>query len=251
MVDPAEKMLKVPSLEVGPHTAMVKAIDSAGNEVISIVEFTITPIETPIIKNYSQEVKPSDRFFISGTALSDVEINVYLQKLDGKVVTKKTSADKNGRWYIVGDASLDNGQYLAWVEAINNNGLKSEPSPKISFLVTPPVFTRIGNYVVNYFTVLVSLLFMIILVVISVIYLSYLIRRKLKKETIEVEEVLHDNLNELKSYFDKEISRITRHHSVDSISQEKPKIKQNFRQKIDLTERKIMKEIKDVEKLLK
>lgn len=251
VVDSQESMLKVPSLEVGPHTAMVKAIDAAGNEVISTVEFIITPIDTPVIKNYSQEIKPSDKFFISGTALADAAVNVYLQKIDGKVITKKTTADRNGLWYLVNDTELTNGRYVAWVEAINTNGLRSEPSAKISFLVSPPVFARLGTFVINYFTILVSLLFMIILVIASVMWITHVVKKRLKKETIEVEEVLHDNMESLKELIDSELLKLSRLQTKTAITKEKTRLKTSLKEKIENTEKKIMKEIKDVEKLLK
>lgn len=251
MVDSKESMLKVPSLEVGPHTAMVKAIDGAGNQVISTIEFVITPIETPVIKNYSAEIKPSDKFFISGTALSNVDINVYLQREDGKVTIKKTTSDKNGLWYLITDSGLLDGQYVAWVEATNANGLRSEPSPKVSFLVSPPIFAKIGTFVINYFTMFASLLFMVILIVASILFLTHIIKKRLKKETFEVEEVLHANMESLKELIDNEMVRLGRLQSKESISKEKARLKQSLKEKIEVTEKKIMKEIKDVEKLLK
>lgn len=247
VVNGSDGQLQVPSLEVGPHTAMIKAVDKAGNETFSTVDFTITPITTPVIKNYSNEIRPTDKFFISGTALAGVDITVYIQKDEERAVSIKTTTDKNGTWYVIMNDGLENGRYVAWVEATNAKGIKSEPSPKVSFLVTPPIFARIGSLVINYFTVFVSLIFMIMLVVFGGILLSSFIRKRLKKETFEVESVLRGNMEGLKDIIDEEFIKLSKARS----NVEKSRIKSSLKKRIESAEQKIMKEVKDVENLLK
>ena len=248
--NPDNPSLKVSDLEVGKHVALIKAIDKAGNVTVSTGEFVIDPIEAPVITDYPRELKSSDKFFISGTAVSNATINVYIQK-DNKILKKTTESDKNGNWFLINDAHLENGRYVAWAEAINSNGLKSNFSKKISFLVTPPIFARIGSFVINYFTVFVSLLFMIILIVILLVYLVGIVRRRLKKETIEVEKVLHNNLVSLKKAIEQEINNLSKLKDEKEYKSEQTKAKKRLKKKIEMTEKKILKEIKDVENILK
>jgi hypothetical protein len=251
--DQAQPKLSVQltDLEYGSHTAMIKALDKAGNETISTVEFTVEPIATPVIKDYSKELKSSDRFFISGTALENIIINIYVEDGSGKVDNKVAHSDKNGNWYYVYDTGLADGRYTAWVEGQNQNGLKSRPSEKVSFLVSPPIFARIGSFVINYFTVIASLLFMIILIVISLLFLIGLIRKKLKKETVEVEEVLHQNMKNLKKLIDEDLDNLNNLKKMSEVAKESEQMKKSLDDYVEATEKKILKEIKDVEDILK
>ncbi len=248
-VKPDEPSIKVSNLEVGKHVALVKAIDKAGNITVSTGEFVIEPIEAPVITDYPKELKSSDKFFLSGTAVSNATINVYIQKRE-KRVKKTTESDKNGNWFLIIDTPLENGRYVAWAEAINENGLKSGFSNKISFLVSPPIFARIGSFVINYFTVFVSLLFMIILIITLLLWLAHLIRRRLRKETVEVEEVLRANLSNLKKIINKELSDLEKIKDPEERHREQTKAKLRLKKKVELTEKKILKEIKDVEDIL-
>ncbi|NTW22425.1 hypothetical protein HGA34_02645 [Candidatus Falkowbacteria bacterium] len=243
--------IELSQLGYGDHTALIKVIDKAGNETVETVEFTIQPIETPVIKNYAREIKPSDQFFINGTALANSLVNIYIQDSAGRIAAKVVHGDKNGNWFYLNDSGLSNGRYFAWAEGENINGLKSVPTQKVSFLVTPPVFATFGSFVINYFTVITSLLFMIILIVALVMLLSGKLRKKLKKETVEVEDVLHQNMCGLKQMVDDEVSRIDQFKRITEVRKEGAKMKQALRESIDTTEMKILKEIKDVEEILK
>lgn len=243
--------LKAKDLGVGDHMAMITAIDKAGNETYTTLNFEIKPIATPEISNYAREMKTNDQFFVSGKSLPSTKINFYIENSEGKLFSKIIETDKNGDWFIINDLKLLNGRYVAWAEAINMVGIKSLPTEKISFLVTPPVFARFGEFVVNYFTVIVSLIFMIILIIISITYLAQMLRKKLKKETIEAEVVLHKRLNELRQEIDKDISELARFRGSSNFEKEKVRTKAKINKKIKVTEGKVMKEIKDVERIVK
>ena len=239
-----DKFLKLADISIGSHTAVVKAIDKAGNEIYTSVEFDIPAIDTPVVLEYSEEISLDDKFFVSGTSTLDTTISIFIKR-DGNEEEKmyKAESDQNGNWFLVVRDKLDKGMYTFWVEGENKNGLKSTPSSKFSFLVTPPIFARIGTFVVDYFTVIVSLIFMIVLTVFLMTLLILLIRKKLKKETIEIEDVLERNMSELQRVIDRELS------DINKVT--KAEIKRKLSVKVSEINQKILKEIKDVEKILR
>jgi len=251
--DEATDKLKVQlsQLGYGAHTALVRVVDQAGNETTATVKFTVQPIGAPTIKNYSKELKSTDQFFVNGTAPEGTFVNVYIQNEDGKIMTKMVPTDKAGNWFYLHGENLKNGRYFVWAEAENKYQLKSAPTAKASFLVSPPVFAVIGDFVVNYFTVFASLIFMILLIVIMIWYLTRMFKQKLKKETIEVEDVLHDNMKNLKNIVEAEIGKLHGIKRAKEIIKESDVMKRNLEETIHTTERKILKEIKDVERMLK
>ena len=242
---------KLTGLAVGSHTVAVKAIDLAGNEAMANLTFEFAAVATPMIKSYSAEIKPGDKFFISGTANPNNSINIYIQG-EGQAQPEVSAAksDGEGNWFEVAAKNYANGRYTAWVEAVNPNGLKSKQSAKISFLVTAPVFARIGSFVLNYFTVLVSLLLVIILIVALLIWIFEFVRKKLKKETLEIEDVLEKNIEELKTAVAEEIDDLCKMNRSD-FTKGKARVKDILFEHIDATNKRILKEIKDVEKILK
>jgi len=89
---------------------------------------------------------------------------------------------------------------------------------------------------------------MIILIIASLLYIAGVIRKKLKKETIEVEEVLYNNLNNLEKIIDKEMTQLKK---TPDFTREKVKMKLRLKNNIEATKKKILKEIKDVEDILR
>lgn len=183
LVKPEEALLAVPELPAGKHTAIVKAIDKAGNETVAYADFTVeqaaeTPIvETPAAESYSEELKIS-----RGAA---------------------------------------------------------------------PIFIKIGAWELDYFAVFVILLVFTVLVIFCLLLLASLIKRKTKKEVNEAEEVLHNNLKEFKNSIAEELALWDKFYNKKGYDEEKAKIIQSLKKKIDFMENKVLKEIKDIEDLLK
>jgi hypothetical protein len=242
---------KMTELAVGAHTVAIKAIDAAGNETLANLTFDISAAATPLIKSYSQEISASDKFFISGTANPNNSITIYIQG-DGQSQAEASmvKSDNDGNWFEVMTKSYTNGRYTAWVEATNPNGLVSKQSPKVSFLVTAPIFARVGSFVLNYFTVLVSLLFVIVLIVVLLIWIFEFVRKRLKKETLEIEDVLEKNMEELRVALSEEIDDLGKLTKAE-FTKVRPQVKSRLDFRIEETNKKILKEVKDVEKILK
>jgi len=252
VVKPGDGSLKVPSLPAGKYTAIVRAVNKAGNETLAFADFTIEPIEAPVIKNYPRELRPSDQLFILGTALPDVTIDVFVQNRKTEEIIKQTvESDKNGNWVMIYEEGLANGRYFAWAEAINSQGIKSSSSNKVSFLVTSPIFVKFGSWAINYFTIFILLLIFLILVVALLAYWAGLIRGRLKKETDEVQQVLHGNLKEFRKLIEKESAYLESIKGKAGYGKERIRMGKVLKGRIDFIEKKIGKEIKDVQDLLK
>jgi hypothetical protein len=247
----SELSVQLANLEYGRHTALIKVIDQAGNETISTADFEVQPIESPLVKNYAKEIKSSDQFFMSGTSLPNVNVNIYIQNQDNRVLASAVHSDQNGNWFFLGQPDLKNGRFVAWAEAENQEGLRSMPSEKVSFLVSPPVFAVIGDFVINYFTVFASLIFIVVLTALALFYLVGLIRKRLKKETVEVELVLQQNLANLKKIVDDEVAKLAKLAPAPAVQKEGRRMKDTFGKQVDQAKKKILKEIKDVEDILK
>lgn len=240
--------IELEGLEAGSHTVLVKAIDKAGNQRVETAEFVIDPIPTPVIEDYPEEIKPGDNFYVSGTALENSKLIVVVEQGPNVIASTSTMVDSNGKWLILMSDKLAKGRYTAHAIAINEKGIRSGESAKVSFLVSPPVFAQVGEFIIGYFTVIVSLIFMIILIVLLVFFLVFIVRRKLRKETIEAEEVIKRNMTKLRTDMDEEFDNII---LKTSSKKDKTTAKERLDGKFIEAEKKMMKEVQDVEDLLK
>jgi len=245
-----EKTFKVNNLGVGEHNIFVNAVDKAGNIRMAKAVVEINPLVSPEILNYANEIKSGNQFFVNGTSPKDTTVDLFVEEKGGPVLFGTAMTDSDGNWFYVHESNLDDGRYVIWAVAKNKNGIESSPSKKVSFLVTPPVFAIIGDFVINYFTVFVSLIFLIVLIVILIIFLVAFAKKKLRKETVEIEDVLHANLDAYKKDLDQEFDALRKKKGTE-IKKEATVTKAKLKKKLDLVEGKILKEVKDVETMLK
>ncbi len=250
-LDALKNSIQLSDLEPGTHTVLLKAIDKAGNQRVETVEFVIDPIPTPVIVNFSAEVKPSDKFYMNGTAMQGATVIVYLEQDNRLLASTSVAVDANGNWFYLNPEKLTKGRFTAYAKAVNDKGMKSGDSSRVSFIVSPPIFAEIGAFIIDYFTVIVSLLFMTILIVIIIFFFILFVRKKLKKETIEVEEVVKRNLNSFRNEMEEEFKVIIEKETRVSGRKDKMASRAKLRTGLDSVEKKIMKEVKDVEDILK
>ena len=119
----------------------------------------------------------------------------------------------------------------------------------INFLVSKPIFIKIGSWAIDYFTVFVALLVFTILVISFLSYWAGAMRNKLKKETEDVQLALHNNLQTLKKFIAGSHSYLKQDSEISE--EEEEQAKNLLKTKVDSIEQKVSKEIKDIKDLLK
>jgi 5-hydroxyisourate hydrolase-like protein (transthyretin family) len=241
---------KIPVQDLGKHTVIVKAVDRAGNYTLAMTEINILSIEMPIITDYPHELLPGSIFSIKGTALPEVTVRVYIQK-DGKVIKMgETKSDKEGKWTYIEVEPVEKGIYQVWTEAIDIFGAKSRPSKKVTVLVSPPVFIRIGKLAIDYLTTIMTLLILILVIIFGIIWSWQKIRqrkRRLKKELDEAEKALYQAFKALKEEVEEQIAALDK---KPGLSKSEKELRDKLQEALNISEEFIGKEIKDVEKEL-
>ena len=167
-----ETEYKMPVQTLGKHTVIIKAVDRAGNYTLAMTEINILPIEAPIITDYPHELLPASILSIKGTALPEVTIRVYIQKDEKEIKTGETKSDKEGRWTYIEVEPVEKGIYEVWAEAIDSSGAKNRSLEKVTILVSPPAFIRIGKLAIDYLMTIITLLVLILILVLGVIKLK-------------------------------------------------------------------------------
>ena len=250
LIKTEKKEYKIPIQSFGEHTIIVKAIDMAGNSVLSMTEINILPIETPIITNYSEKLLPNSILSIKGTAIPKADVKIYIQKNEKEIKTEETKSDEQGKWYYIETDPLEKGVYQIWAETIDSFGAKSTLSEKITIQVAPPTFLKFGATAISYLIIIITLTVLIAILIGIIFYIwrqIFVWKKKLKKETTEADEALFQAFKALKEETEEQIAKLD---GKPGLSNREKKICNDLKKSLKISEKFISKEIKDIEKEL-
>ena len=246
-----ETEYKMPVQILGEHTVIVKAVDKAGNYTLAMTEINVLPIEAPIITDYPRELLPGSILSIKGTALPEVTIRVYIQKDEKEIKTGETKSDKEGRWTYIEVEPVEKGIYEVWAEAIDSSGAKNRSLEKVTILVSPPAFIRIGKLAIDYLMTIITLLVLILILVLGVIWSWQKIkerRKKMRKEISEAEKALYQAFKALKEETEEQVAKLD---GKPGLNEREKKICDDLKETLKISEKFIGKEIEDIEKEMK
>jgi len=245
---------KMPIQPPGKHMAIVEALDKAGNSTVSTTEVNILSIESPKINKYPQRLSLGDTLILEGTSLPNVTIKCYIQKEGYKAVVGETRADDNGNWVYVHDKSMGKGLCKIYAVAIDERGAQSYSSQEVAIAVTLPTLLKIGNIAIDYLTVVIVLLILIGLTIFGVYWGWHkfrLFRKRLRKETKEAKDALHKAFSLLREDITEQLRQLEKIRGKRKFTEKEKEVERQLKKDIDIAEKYIGKEVKDIEEELK
>ena len=243
---------QMPPQAPGKHTAVVKAVDKAKNSTLAMATVNILPIESPTITDYPQHLLPGDILAFKGNTFPESTVVVYVQQKGEEPDIQVIKSDKYGQWSYVYDQPVEKGIYKIWAQTIDEREAQSLPSEKMTISVRRPIFLRIGDLIVEHLTIAISLLTFLALLVLSFFYFWWRIKlffKKLRKETKEAEQALHRAFDALREDAEGELKLLDKVKSKRDLTKEEEKIRKNLRKNLNMAEKFIEKEIKDIENI--
>lgn len=243
----------LPPQEPGRHTILVQAFDKAGNYATATEEFTIKALEPPIFTEYpsQQALRDWEALVIKGKTLyPEATVILWLQKENEEPKSQTAKSDIDGNFTIVYEKKLKDGIYKIWAEVVDERGGKSLPSREVVFVVALSPVLRFGKIVLDYLTVLISLLALIIFLILFIFYTKKQIlnwRKKIKKETKEADTIINKEFEILREQIKEQIAKLDKQ---PGLSKEEKEIRNELQKFLDASEKKISKEVKDVKREL-
>jgi len=235
----------------GTHRVIAIALDAAGNTTIATIDVIIEAIEAPVFTEIPQEVQVGDVLTIKGTSkYPDAVVTVFVKKEGEDPRTLDVKTDSEGNWFFVYDRSLERGAYQVWAEITDTRGAKSYSTEKITITATLPTLIKFGKVAINYITIMITLIALIIFLILIMGYGWYRIsiwRKRLRKETREIEESLINAFRALREEVQEQIEFLDKKKGLSS--REKT-IRNKLNKALKISEEFIGKEIKDVLKEL-
>ena len=145
--------------------------------------------------------------------------------------------------------TLTIGKYLILIKAIDKAGNSTLSTTIISII--PPAFVKIGEIIIDYLTLTITLLGLIATMSLGFIWIWRKIKRKrkkLRKETTEAEKALYRAFGVLRKKIKEKVAELD---GNPNLNEREKKMSDDLREALDVSEKLISKEIKDIEKELK
>lgn len=233
----------------GRHSITIKAYDMAGNFSSDSTEIEILPIESPVVTKFPMSLTPGQTLNLEGKSLPGVIVRIFIQETGKEAVVSEVKANEKGEWWFISPA-LNKGDYEVWTESRDKRGALSLPSQRISFWVGLYPFLRFGKIAIDYLSVMITLVILIVVLGGIIFYTWHRIslwRKRLKRETKEVTRsvttafrILQEKIQEQIEYLDKK----------PGLSKKEKEIRNKLQEAIDISKESIRKEVKDIEKEL-
>jgi hypothetical protein len=236
---------KIPVTPPGKYSVIIKAVDKAGNYSFGVTDLTISPIEEPIITEYPKRLDPGAPLVAKGISNICKKVILFLQN-ERKEIIQNEGDCENGHFVATLNRTLENGVYNLWLQAVDSRGAFSNYTKPKTIIVSPPVFIQIGNLLIPYLSVIITLTALVIFLIILSLYgyrkINHL-KRVVTKETKEAQTALFESFNNLRNEISSLVSQID---GKPGLSKKEQKILDELKEILNKTEEKVSKEIKDI-----
>ncbi len=235
----------------GKKTILVEAFDKAGNYTIATKEITFKQFAAPIFSDYPKKILTTETLTLRGSTVPNADVAVWLQREKDEPKNQTVKSDEKGEFVFIAGEKLKDGIYKIWAQATDSRGAKSELSEKITIEVSLPYVLKIGRLVIDYLTVINTLIILLVGILVIIAYSWYRIsfwRKRIKKETRETKEVVRRAFSTLKEQVEKQVAKMDGNPRLNKREKE---VCNNLKSALKNSEKFIEKEISDIEKELK
>ncbi|MDP2864479.1 MAG: cohesin domain-containing protein [bacterium] len=237
-------------LAPGKYDVELRAYDKAENYTSASTEFEVLPIKGVVITKIPKNIRIGEILEIEGKAEPEIIVRIYIQRLGKEPILEKIKADLTGKFVLGYDKALAEGNYEVWAQAEDERGALSLPTEKYSLKVGLPPFLQFGKIALDYLTTMITLIVLIVGAIAVIFYTWYRIsiwKKRVSKETKEVSQTVAGAFRALREEVEEQISMLDKKPGLTKGEKE---IRDKLQEALDVSEKFIGKEIRDVEKEL-
>jgi len=232
---------------INPATSAPKVEPTIVDEATSASDQK--PLSAPIITNWPEKLNEGDNITIEGLGHPLSKISIVLQKGSSDLFYEYTYSGPDGKFKFTYPKKVETGYYRIWAKSISDTGSESGLSTPITIEIISSQFIRIGGIIMDYMSIIVSLLALIVFVVLLAGYAwwKYVHMKKARgREINEAEQVLHKSFDNLKDGLSQYVSYLVGAKTASGIRNREVKTKKELKQQLDDIEEVIDKEIKEI-----
>lgn len=237
----------------GKKTILVQAYDKAGNYSIGTEEIFIKPLSSPAFTNWPSSLFAGETLIIEGVAVPNSNIVLWLQqdKEDAKQYSSKVKL--NGE-FAFSFKDIQHGHYTAWAQATDQRGAQSKLSEQISIVVKSPFIFNILSKAFQYISLMVGLiacLFVLLWLVVRGWQKAAFLKRILRKEVNEADVILQESFVQIKETLNEQLRILEKAKTKRDLTKEEEKMAKKISGVLNQAEKKIKKELSDINRKIK
>lgn len=220
-------------------------------EVVPEMPATGRTPDTPILTDWPQQLEEGSALTIRGVGFPSGRIMVSFQKGEGDSVTQEVFAGPDGRFTTTYRRNIESGFYRIWARNITTDGVSSAPSEIVTVEVIRPLFFRIGTYAVNFVSIIVTVLALLLLAIVLLIWSWIHFRRWQQhqgREISEAEKALHHGFDKLKEGLSAYVGYLTDVRSAGEGKKRAEMTRKELKEELQDIEQDIEKEVEDIKK---
>lgn len=189
---------------------------------------------------------------VRGIGYPDTKIVVFFQHGSEEPVVEQGFSGADGRFKITYGRLPAPGLYRMWAKSVDEKGIASSLSEIVTSEVQAPLVFRIGTKAVNYATIVVTLLALLLLAIVAIVG-GWVWFRKWQmnqgKEIGEAEQTLHKGFDKLKEGLGAYLAYLTEGtKSSSAIKLREEKTRHEIKEELKDIEEHIEKEIEDIKR---
>lgn len=205
----------------------------------------------PIITDWPKQVEEGSPLTIKGVGFPNGKVLVVFQKGEGEPLTQETFAGPDGRFASTYRRTAEAGFYRVWARSISAEGVPSPNSEAIIVEVTKPLFFRIGGLALNYISIIVTLLALLLLAAVLLGWSWVRLRKwheRQGREISEAERALHLGFDKLKEGLSAYVEYLTDTRSTREGKKRAEMTRKELKRELEDIEEDIGKEVEDIKK---
>jgi hypothetical protein len=252
-VEDGKKRFVLPALLPGRHTIVAKAFDRAGNYLVDSLSIVIPALDAPRFTDYPSVVTTGTIIVAKGESFADARVLVSLRRGSDVLATTTILADGTGAFTYVAPQKVSAGVYTLSAIAQDTYGGVSEPSVSVTIASNDSGIVRIGSIALSVMSVVVPLVALALLLLFMLLYGRYrvaLMRHQLQKEVGEAETAVKNAFIALHKEATRNVSLLEKVGERRTLTSDEKEVLASLKGHLDTIEDRVMKELRDVERLL-
>ncbi len=255
----ASSTIVLAPVKPGHHTVVAEAFDEAGNSTIATLAFDVSAFDKPQFTEYPHEINEQVIPVIKGTTRPNAKVSISLMQVGIGVTsyaaakTTEVQSNAQGEFTYIPDGKLTLGVYELTAVATDQYGAQSAPSDAVRIAVQQPGYLQIGSMLVSVLSVLIPLIALSVLLTFGVWFLLFRIRRFRKGVTREAKEaaaMLTSEFAHLRSELGAQKAHIESSRKTNKLTKAESELFDTLTEALKTSEKRVEKEIIDVEDLV-
>jgi hypothetical protein len=242
---------RLPSQDPGQKTLEVIAYDKAGNFSSITVNFEILGLAAPKLDPIS-DITEGEIFQVSGKTIPESLVTIFVKSTTNKVETQTTRSLSDGTFKLTWQGKLPNGAYEVTAQAVNDQGAKTYRSLAETFAIRTAWIMKISTLVLNFISLFVIVIALILLLIFWSIYLWYklrTIRERINKKVAHADAVVHKKITSITAIVTTQIERLESAKEERKLTREENAVIRELKKSLSDTEESIEEELEDIKKV--